>query len=112
MAKENHLYSFLGEGTVFEGTIMVPHDIRIDGHFKGKLDTQQELHIGENAVVEAQISARSAFIAGKVVGNITAAERVELDRNAVLKGDLKTRDLVINEGATFQGNCAMSAAEK
>jgi len=113
MAKESDkgLGSFLGEGTVFEGTITVPHSIRVDGTFKGKLETAETLTVGPNGVVEADVMAKSALIGGKVIGNLTVQDRVELDANSRLKGDLKTRDLVINEGATFQGNCVMNNTE-
>ena len=101
------LYTMIGEGTVFEGKITVPHSIRIDGTFKGQIETSEILTIGNAGIVEADIKAKSAIIGGKIVGNVSVEERVELESNASLIGDLKTRDLVINEGAVFHGNCAM-----
>ena len=86
---------------------MVPHSIRIDGSLKGKIETSETLTVGENGVIEANIIAKSAIIAGKVVGNLSVEDRVELESQASFIGDLKTRDLVINEGATFHGNCSM-----
>jgi cytoskeletal protein CcmA (bactofilin family) len=105
------LHSFLGDGTVLEGSMKIPHDIRIDGTFKGKLETTETLTVGENGVIEADVIAKSAIVSGKIIGNVSVQDRVELDANAVLKGDLKTRDLVISEGATFQGNCMMNDAD-
>jgi cytoskeletal protein CcmA (bactofilin family) len=46
-------------------------------------------------------------IGGKVIGNLTVHERVELEVNSSLIGDLNTKDLIINEGAVFHGNCTM-----
>jgi cytoskeletal protein CcmA (bactofilin family) len=103
------LYTMIGEGTTFEGTIIVPHSIRIDGIMKGKIETAETLTIGNTGVVDANIIAKSAIIAGKVVGNLSVEDRVELESQASLIGDLKTRDLVINEGATFHGNCSMES---
>ena len=97
----------IGEGTSLEGSIVVPHSIRIDGSLKGKIETSETLTVGENGVIEADIIAKSAIIAGKVVGNLSVEDRVELESQASFIGDLKTRDLVINEGATFHGNCSM-----
>jgi len=97
----------IGEGTSLEGSIVVPHSIRIDGSLKGKIETSETLTVGENGVIEANIIAKSAIIAGKVVGNLSVEDRVELESQASFIGDLKTRDLVINEGATFHGNCSM-----
>ena len=101
------LLTMIGEGTSFEGTIVVPHSIRIDGTIKGKIETSETLTVGDTGVVDADIIAKSAIIAGKVVGNLSVEDRVELESQASLVGDLITRDLVINEGATFHGNCSM-----
>lgn len=108
MEKQNKgLLTIIGPGTSFEGTIVVPHSIRIDGFFKGKIETEESLTIGDTGTVEADIIAKSAIIGGKVVGNLSVQERVELETNSSLIGDLKTKDLIINEGAVFHGNCTM-----
>ena len=105
------LYTMLGEGTVLEGSLSVPHSIHIDGTVKGKIDTTEDLIVGANGIIQADITARSANIAGKVTGNLSAEERVELLSTSSLNGDLRTRELVIEEGAVFQGNCAMPPAK-
>jgi cytoskeletal protein CcmA (bactofilin family) len=102
------LYTMLGPGTVLEGNLTVPHSIHIDGSLRGKLDTTEDLMVGVNGVVEANVTARSAIVAGKITGNLVTEERVELQATSSLNGDLRTRELVIEEGAVFQGNCTMS----
>jgi cytoskeletal protein CcmA (bactofilin family) len=104
------LYTMLGESTVFEGTMVVPHSLRIDGRVKGRVEAGEVLTVGPTGVIEADIKAKSAIIGGKVSGNLVAEDRVELEAKASLIGDIKTRDLVINEGAVFEGNCSMSSA--
>jgi cytoskeletal protein CcmA (bactofilin family) len=107
------LYTMIGEGSVLEGTLYVPHDIRVEGTLKnGKLTIEGTLTVGPSGCIEADVSARSAIIAGKVVGNLSAEERAELEPSSVLIGDLKTRELVISEGATFQGHCTMNDGKK
>ncbi len=101
------LLNIIGEGSVFEGSITVPHGIRIDGSFKGKLETAESITVGDTGIVEAEIKAKSAFIFGKVIGNMLVEDRVELQASATLIGDLQTKELVINEGAVFHGNCSM-----
>jgi cytoskeletal protein CcmA (bactofilin family) len=100
-------YTLIGEGAVMEGEITSPHPVRIDGTLKGKLETAEMLTVGSTGAVEANVIAKSAIIGGKVVGNLTVEDRIELESNASLVGDLRARDLVINEGAVFHGNCAM-----
>ncbi len=105
------LYTIIGEGTSFEGTINVPHSIRIDGNFKGKIETSEILTVGNSGIVEADIIAESAIVGGKVIGNLTVEDRVELEANSSLIGDINTKDLIINEGAVFHGNCSMEQVE-
>jgi cytoskeletal protein CcmA (bactofilin family) len=103
--------TIIGEGTMIEGELSSPHSIRIDGTFKGrKLSTSEGLSVGGAGVIEAEtVLAKNAIISGRVVvsGAITIEDRVELEDKSVLMGDLRTRDLVIIEGAVFQGNCQM-----
>jgi cytoskeletal protein CcmA (bactofilin family) len=101
--------TLLGEGTAFEGVISVPHSVRVDGQFKGKIDTEETVTIGPAGIVEADIRAKSAIILGKVKGNIFAEDRIHLESKSALVGDIKTRELVIDEGAVFDGNCAMNS---
>jgi cytoskeletal protein CcmA (bactofilin family) len=110
---EKGFYTMIGEGASFEGSVVIPHGIRIDGVFKGKIEASEMLTIGNTGTVEADIKAKSIIIGGKVSGNIVAAERVELESKSSFIGDLQTRDLVINEGALFHGKCLMKEnAEK
>jgi len=101
------LLNIIGSGSVFEGTINVPHSIRIDGTFRGKLQTAESLTVGEAGHLEAEVKAQSAFIFGKITGNMYIEERVELHTSAVVIGDLHAKELVINEGAVFHGHCSM-----
>ncbi|MBN1128073.1 MAG: polymer-forming cytoskeletal protein [Chitinispirillaceae bacterium] len=104
---EKGFNTLIGEGASFEGTVTVPHGIRIDGVFKGKIEASEMLTIGNAGVVEADIKAKSIVIGGKVSGNILAAERIELESRASFIGDLQTKDLVVNEGALFHGKSQM-----
>jgi cytoskeletal protein CcmA (bactofilin family) len=105
-------YTLIGEGTIIEGTIIVPHPIRIDGTLRGSLETVEMLTVGVTGTVEANIIAKSAMIGGKMVGNITVEDRVELEAHSSLEGDLKAREIIISEGAFFNGNCFMGTREK
>jgi cytoskeletal protein CcmA (bactofilin family) len=110
-SNERGLLTIIGAGTTLEGTIVVPHSVRIDGTLKGKLETSETLTVGSTGTIEADIIAKSAIIGGNVRGNLTVDDRVELEANSSLIGDLKTRDLIINEGATFHGNCSMDVGK-
>jgi cytoskeletal protein CcmA (bactofilin family) len=106
---EKGLLTIIGVGTILEGTIVVPHSIRIDGTLKGKLVTHETLTVGSASSIEADIIAKNAIIGGNVHGNLTVEDRVEIEENASFVGDLKTKELIINEGAKFHGNCSMNS---
>ena len=88
--REKGFYSMIGEGGRFEGTVAVPHSMRIDGAFKGKIESAEMLTIGNNGLVEADIKAKSVIIGGRVTGTIVAEERIELESHAVHRGDMRT----------------------
>jgi len=106
------LLNIIGAGSVFEGTINVPHSIRIDGAFKGRIQTAESITVGETGVVEAEIRAQNAFVFGKVMGNMYIDERVELHTTAVAIGDLHAKELVVKEGAIYHGHCSMQKGQQ
>ena len=80
---------------------------RIDGQVDGEINAKDSLTIGESAVVAAQIKADSVIVAGKVSGDIVAVHRIEIRPSAKVLGNITAPTLVINEGALFEGHCAM-----
>jgi cytoskeletal protein CcmA (bactofilin family) len=99
--------TIIGKDTVFSGTLDVKGELRIDGTVKGKILCSDCVTIGATGVVEAEIEAESAIIAGRMVGNIDTIEKIELQAKCEMEGDLKTKSLVIEQGAVFCGACNM-----
>jgi cytoskeletal protein CcmA (bactofilin family) len=89
-----------------KGTIKFGQAMRIDGSFEGELITDNgELVVGKTGKVKATIKVRSAFVEGRVEGNIKASDKVELKKNAHLIGGLQAKTLVMEEGVIFVGTC-------
>ena len=82
-------------------------NLKINGTFEGILNTKGSLMIGEQAVVNADITGESITIAGKVNGNITALKDLKLISPARVIGDIRTPLLSIAEGAIFDGTSRM-----
>ncbi|MBI2951914.1 polymer-forming cytoskeletal protein [bacterium] len=97
--------TIIGHGTVVEGTLTVPHGIRVDGHLKGEVRSEGMLIVGEEGLIEADVKVKDATISGKIIGDVDADGKVHLKTQAVLLGKIKTRLLVVEEGAVFKGNC-------
>lgn len=98
---------FLGKGTFFEGKLSFQDTMRIDGNFKGEISSGGTLVVGEGAEIEADIKVKSAVITGTVRGVIEASFRVELQSHGKVMGEIRTPNLIIGEGAVFEGNCVM-----
>lgn len=101
----------LGKGSRIEGKLTFEGSVKIDGHVEGEIQAQQSVIVGETAVINAQISADTIIVKGKVTGDITARKQVELRGPAKLTGNITTPSLVIHEGVVFEGHCSMGGAE-
>ena len=76
---------------------------------RGKIELTGDLRIGTHARLEASVHAKSVTIEGKVNGDISADDRVELVTSAVVDGNLKAPKIVVAEGATFRGSVDMGS---
>ncbi len=97
--------SSIGKGTKISGN-MTFKVVRIEGEAEGEI-TGEDVVIANGAVVSARISAARVTIAGVFSGEVTARERVELLSTARVQCTISTPSLVLNEGATFDGDCRM-----
>jgi cytoskeletal protein CcmA (bactofilin family) len=103
-----HLY----KGSRVSGQLSFQGAARIDGVVEGEVQCQGALTIGDGAEVRAKISGQIVVIRGKVEGNVTAKERVELIAPARLIGNVSAPRLIITEGVVFDGDCSMGVAKQ
>lgn len=102
----------LGASMVVKGEIHGQEDLWIDGQLDGKIDLPGcRITVGPNGKVRAAIRAREVEILGLVEGNVEAAERIIIRRNARLTGDLKMAGVVIEDGAYFKGSIDITQAQ-
>ncbi len=106
------IHTLLGKGSEFTGKLTFEGQVRIDGKFNGEISTKDTIVIGDGARVEATISAGTVIIHGTVVGNVTAAQIIELKQPGRVKGDLTTPALTIERGATYDGTCKMEGGRQ
>ncbi len=103
------LLNLIGTGTVINGDIQCNGDIRIDGSVKGNIEVGQKLVIGETGSVQGDITAANISISGTVKGNIKTDETTVLHGTSNVTGDISTRQIIIEQGGVFNGNCSMGA---
>jgi cytoskeletal protein CcmA (bactofilin family) len=105
------LVGYLYKGSRVTGQLSFQGPARIDGVVEGEIQCQGALTIGEGAEVRAKITGRVVIIRGKVEGNVTAKEKIELFAPARLIGNVSAPRLTITEGAVFDGDCSMGVAK-
>lgn len=108
MQIEVDVNSTIGESSYFEGRFAVKGSLKIDGQFEGETLLVDQLQIGAGAKVKTDISATSVVVEGIVIGNISATRRILLLSTARVLGDIKTPELIIQDGVVLEGRCTIS----
>jgi cytoskeletal protein CcmA (bactofilin family) len=103
--------NMIGEGTVFEGTLRAESDVRISGRLVGKLQVSGRVLVAQEGMIEGELAAANADIAGVVQGDIHVEERLVLKSSARVEGNIRTARIVVEEGALFNGKCQMTQKE-
>jgi cytoskeletal protein CcmA (bactofilin family) len=93
----------LGAGLAFKGEVSGEGDLFIAGSFEGEINVTGSVRVGDEAKVEANISAAMIVIAGAVRGNISASTHVEMLPSGTLTGTVRSGSLVAAEGASLRG---------
>ncbi len=100
--------AYLGEDTVFSGALSFNGVVRIDGKMDGEVNTDDTLIVGENGVLEADITAGTVICRGKIKGTIQASKRIEIHANSEVVGNIAAPALLVENGAIFDGSCDMT----
>jgi cytoskeletal protein CcmA (bactofilin family) len=80
--------------------------LHFDGYSIGNISSPEgTLVLTKRGRIEADINVGVAVIFGSVTGNITATERVVLESEARVSGQIRTRALSVRLGAVFDGDC-------
>ncbi len=98
----------IGEKSSFNGRFAVRGSLRVDGTFEGEALLVDQLAIGPSGRVRANITATSVVVEGIIIGNVAASARILLLSTARVLGDLKTPELIIQDGVVLEGRCTIS----
>jgi len=99
----------IGKGSYFAGNFHINGTLRIDGRYEGKYLEVDQLYIGPSGKVKTNIKAGSVIVEGTIIGNITATHRVMLLPTSRVLGDIKTPELIIQNGVVLEGRCVISS---
>src|ERR1700734_2267563 len=94
----------IGKSLVIKGEVTGSESLYIDGRVEGSISLAgNRVTIGRNGVVAANINAREIVVLGKVRGNLTASDRVDIRSDGSLTGDVIAARISIEDGAFFKG---------
>src|SRR5881628_3756411 len=99
----NSSKNVLNSDVEIKGNIKFSGELTFDGKLDGEIHTDGTLQLGESAVINGNISAQSVVLRGKINGNVSAKEKIEIKAKAELFGDIRAAKLAIEEGVTFVG---------
>ncbi|MBX2852065.1 MAG: polymer-forming cytoskeletal protein [Phycisphaeraceae bacterium] len=106
MAEQGDM-TVVGADSHFEGKLTFERTAKINGKFDGTINGKGELQVSQNALCKADVQAGAVAVDGRVEGNVRAGDTVRLNGSGVVKGDITAAKMVMQEGASFYGLCAV-----
>jgi len=102
-------FAHIGKSVIIKGELSGSEDLYLDGQVEGSILLKgNNLTVGPNGQVKANVDAKGVVVQGKLEGNCRATERVELSKSAIVMGDIVTQRIAIEEGAYLKGKVDIS----
>lgn len=105
------LYNSLTAGSKIIGTVIADSDFRIDGVIEGDVQCKGKVVLGDHGIVRGDLSCQNADIMGTINGSLHVDNTLSLRATGSITGDVKTKVLVIEPKAQFNGSCSMATEE-
>ncbi|MBI3853825.1 MAG: polymer-forming cytoskeletal protein [Verrucomicrobia bacterium] len=99
----NSSKNVLASDVEIKGNLKFTGEMNFDGKLDGEIHSDGTLSLGENAVINGNINVNTVTVRGKVTGNITAKDKIEIKAKTELFGDIRASKLTIEEGVTYVG---------
>lgn len=97
--------TIIATGVRVEGDFTSQGRVIIDGEVVGNVKTEDDIHIGEQAKIVANVHARNAIVAGEIKGNMRIKDRLDATSTARIKGDITAGIFTVEAGASLNGKC-------
>ena len=102
----------IAPGSRIQGQLSGPTELLVEGEVEGEIRVDSIVMIGTEGVVQGPVTAHVVRIGGRVFGNVTASDRVEVAPSGSVEGDIAAPRIIIAEGAFFKGRVEMMGAEQ
>ncbi|MBI1800501.1 MAG: polymer-forming cytoskeletal protein [Chloroflexi bacterium] len=101
--------TLLGPGAAFDGHLKCSGGVRVEGEYKGSIETNGNIIVGKAANLEADLRGHDVLVSGKVKGNIVAQGQLAILVGGQVMGDVEVGSILIEEGGIFSGKSAIRA---
>jgi cytoskeletal protein CcmA (bactofilin family) len=112
MARSNEEITLLGPESSFEGKLTFNGRVHIDGRFKGQIQSNDTLVVGEHGKLDGEIIVGTIIAHGELRGTIDAKDLIELHSSAKVYGVIRTPSLQVDKGVILEGECHMENLDK
>src|SRR5437762_12388826 len=102
-ATQSNSKNVLNSDVDIKGTLKFSGELTFDGKLDGDISSDGALNLGDNAVIKGNLNVNSVVMRGKINGNVTAKEKIDIKTKTELFGDIRSPKLTIEEGVTFVG---------
>jgi len=107
LPKDNKEATVIGNDTHIKGEMTFKKTVRLVGSLEGRVVGEGELHVAEGARCKADVETPAVVVDGAIEGNVTARDKIQLNAKGVVRGDIRAGKMVMSEGASFYGQCAI-----
>ncbi|HET7374280.1 MAG TPA: polymer-forming cytoskeletal protein [Gemmatimonadaceae bacterium] len=104
-------YSVIDDQLAISGDISTEGTIRVDGRIEGTLHRADTLIIGAAGIVIGNVEAREVVIGGELTGSMMVSGRVEVQKTATVRGDIRAAAVALEEGGTVHGHVMVHALD-
>lgn len=108
----NRIETLIGEQCYIIGSFSGKGLLKIDGSIDGDLFCEDDIILGESGHIKGNIVCNNAYIHGIIHGNISCKSTLTIENCGKVKGDISVKKLLISEGGTLDGKCAMISYEQ
>ena len=104
-------YSVVSAECYFQGTLSVQGSLRVDGTLEGSVDNARHVIVGTDGKIVGDVSAQIVVCGGAIEGNI-CADMLEVLAAASIKGDIRAKKMIVEEGGRIDGQCVIGEAQE
>ncbi|MGN0016126.1 MAG: polymer-forming cytoskeletal protein [Candidatus Avelusimicrobium sp.] len=102
-------YSVVSAECYFQGTLSVQGSLRVDGTLEGSVDNARHVIVGTDGKVLGDVTAQIVVCGGVIEGNV-CADMLEVLAPASIKGDIRAKKMIVEEGGRIEGLCVIGGA--